>query len=143
MMIAIYPGSFNPFHQGHLDILNKAVKLFSKVYIVITKNIAKELEPNLASRVIQVKNFTKEVKNCEVLINQDELTADFAKKLNASYIIRGVRNEADFSYEREIYDVNKYLNPKLETIILIADSEKREISSTSIKEIELYKRGKK
>ncbi|QGS52328.1 phosphopantetheine adenylyltransferase [Spiroplasma tabanidicola] len=142
-MIAIYPGSFNPFHQGHLDILNKAVKLFSKVYIVITKNIAKELEPNLASRVIQVKNFTKEVKNCEVLINQDELTADFAKKLNASYIIRGVRNEADFSYEREIYDVNKYLNPKLETIILIADSEKREISSTSIKEIELYKRGKK
>ncbi|QBQ08093.1 phosphopantetheine adenylyltransferase [Spiroplasma gladiatoris] len=141
-MIAIYPGSFNPFHKGHLDILKKAQKLFTKIYIVITKNISKNMNPNLNSRVEQVKEFVKEFSNCEVIVNENELTAELAKKLNVQYIIRGVRNENDFTYEREINDVNKFLNNDLETIIFIADSEKRTISSSSIKEIEIYKKGK-
>ncbi|QEH62250.1 phosphopantetheine adenylyltransferase [Spiroplasma chinense] len=140
-MIAIYPGSFNPFHQGHLEVLKKGLALFEKVYVVVTKNILKEQESNFEQRVETLKQMINGLEGCEVLINENKLSAELAKELKASYMIRGVRDAKDFNYELELSDANKYLNKELETIIFIADSESREISSSRIKEIERYKKG--
>ncbi|AOG60775.1 phosphopantetheine adenylyltransferase [Spiroplasma helicoides] len=139
-MIAIYPGSFNPFHEGHLDILKKALNLFSKIYIVVSKNILKDSNPDLKQRINSIVDLTKHYNNCEVILNENKLTADIAKELDAKFLIRGVRNIEDFKYEVELADANKFLNKDLETIIFISDSDRREISSTRLKEIEEYKR---
>jgi|GEM_PF-7123281 len=77
----------------------------------------------------------------KIIINNNKLTADLAKELKVNFLIRGIRDKNDLEYEVEIYDVNKSLNNNLETIIFIADSHERKISSTRLKEIEEYKKG--
>lgn len=138
-MKAIYPGSFDPFHEGHLEVLKKACKLFEVVYIVITKNIFKNTNPNLSSRRSQIEESVKGLGNCIVLENKDVLTGEFARNLGANYLIRGIRDKSDLDYEIELADANKKIFHDLETILFIADTNKREISSTRLKEINDYK----
>ncbi|ASP27908.1 phosphopantetheine adenylyltransferase [Spiroplasma corruscae] len=139
---AIYPGSFDPFHNGHLNVLTKALKLFDFVYIVITKNINKNKSPDLESRVAKIKQMTKELSNFEIVINDKLLTIDFAKQISANFIIRGVRDLETFKNEIEYIDANRTLNTDIETILIVSDMEQRKLSSSIIKEIEFYKNTK-
>ncbi|ATZ18924.1 phosphopantetheine adenylyltransferase [Williamsoniiplasma somnilux] len=138
-MKAIYPGSFNPFHEGHLNILTKALNIFDEIYIVVTKNINKINDSNFSSRMEKINKAVNNPK-VHVIINENELTIEIAKKYQCSHIIRGLRSDTDFKYELEYYDGNKFLDPNIETIYFISDHEKRKLSSTIIKEIANYKK---
>lgn len=140
MKIAIYPGSFNPFHKGHLNILKKAILLFDKVYVVVSKNVNKSLDPDLQSRVENIKNLIKDFSNVEIIINENKLTTTIAKELNACFIIRGLRSQTDFEYEIKYYDGFKSLDPNIEVVYFISDYDKRSLSSTILREIEFYKK---
>ncbi|ADR24301.1 pantetheine-phosphate adenylyltransferase [Mycoplasma leachii PG50] len=140
MKTAIYPGSFNPFHKGHLNILKKAILLFDKVYVVVSKNVNKSLDPDLQSRVENIKNLIKDFDNVEIIINENKLTTTIAKELNACFIIRGLRSQTDFEYEIKYYDGFKSLDPNIEVVYFISDYDKRSLSSTILREIEFYKK---
>ncbi|AGR41577.1 pantetheine-phosphate adenylyltransferase [Spiroplasma taiwanense] len=140
MKRAIYPGSFNPFHEGHLNILKKASKLFDEIIIVVTKNINKDLEPDLQARVDLIEKMTKNINNKKIALNINQLTADFAKERNINYLIRGIRDIDTLDYEIQLYDGNKLIYPELETVFFISDLGSRKVSSTFLKEIENYKK---
>ncbi|EOA07582.1 Phosphopantetheine adenylyltransferase [Mycoplasma yeatsii 13926] len=139
MRIAIYPGSFDPFHDGHLNIVKKASSLFDKLIIVVSKNINKSSLLSFEKRIEIITNLTKDFKNISVIANKDQLTTDIAKKLNAKYIVRGLRSQQDFDYELNYYDGFKSLDPNIEIVYFISDVEKRQLSSSAIKEIQFYK----
>lgn len=140
-MKAIFPGSFDPIHDGHLNIIKKASILFSKLYVVITNNLEKSNQTNIKTRAKQAAIACQNLNlNIEIVINEQMLTSDFAKQLGAKYIIRGLRNNNDLKYEMELAFANKQLNKDLETIFFIADYGLNEISSTFLNQIKQLKK---
>ncbi|WP_339020678.1 pantetheine-phosphate adenylyltransferase [Spiroplasma endosymbiont of Atherix ibis] len=139
MKSAIYPGSFDPFHEGHLNILLKATKLFDEVILVVTKNISKNNSLDLVQRVDKIKLKIKHLKNVKIEINQNQLTANFAKERKINYIVRGIRDSQTLDYEIELHDGNKSIYSELETVLFLSDNENRKVSSSLLKEIEKYK----
>lgn len=129
---AIFPGTFEVFHLGHVDILKKALKLFKKIYVVVSNNPKKD-ENTLDQRFLRTKIILQQLKlaNVEVIKNEGR-TIDIANKLECYYIIRGVRNNFDLEYEIKLYDSYKEINHNFETILLISDYEFRNLSSTRI-----------
>lgn len=143
MKIAVYPGSFDPITNGHLDIISRAKEIFDKVYIAIAVNSSKktlftmEERKELIEKVIQNdKSLNGKV---EVVIFTGLLTT-FARDINATAIVRGIRAVTDFDYEYAIYQVNRELAPNVDTVFLLASKENSFISSTIIKELARYGR---
>lgn len=136
---AIYPGSFDPFTNGHLDIVKKAAALFNKVYVVIGVNNAKRrgYEAEKMAQAIRKTLENESITNCEVAIC-DGLVAEFAKDVHAGYMIRGLRNNMDYNYEENIAEVNKLINPDLEYIYFRANNVA--LSSSMVKELVFYKK---
>ncbi len=132
MKKAIYPGSFDPFHKGHLSIYEKALKLFDEVIIYVTNNDEKENQSSLDKRKKQIKEM---IPNCKIIAN-NKLTALIALENDSFYILRGLRTIEEVEYELLIASVNKKLNTKLETVIIFSDEELKEISSSAIKNLE-------
>lgn len=131
---AIYSGSFDPIHEGHLSILKKANNLFDKIYVVVSNNPEKNSK-SLEARAAQITQFLQDHNvKFSVVINAG-LTVDIAHQLGAHYLIRGVRNELDLKYELALAQQNQQLAPDIETIFFLADADKVEISSTSIRNI--------
>lgn len=128
--IAIFPGTFNPIHKGHINILKKALNVFDFVYVVISNNPDKEKKITYQQKMKQVSEALKGFKNIEIIINDKELTGEFAKKINASFLIRSARNDLDFKYEYELAIGNKIVNPSLETILFFPDEDTIGYSST-------------
>ncbi|WP_422362409.1 pantetheine-phosphate adenylyltransferase [Reichenbachiella sp.] len=135
--IALFPGSFDPFTKGHEDIVRRALKLFDEVVVAIGYNSAKSRYFEVEYMVERVKSAFKSNENVSVMV-YNELTADLAKKTDASFLIRGLRNTTDFEYENSISQVNRYLNSQLETVFLITSPEYAHISSTIIREVHKY-----
>lgn len=135
---AIYPGSFDPFTNGHLDVVLKASKLFEKVHIVIGLNVNKKRTYNetLIKSAIEETLAEKNIKNCEVII-YDGLIAEYTKKHNVGYMIRGLRNNMDYNYEENIAEVNKLINPDLEYVYFRAENVA--VSSSMVKELHSFK----
>lgn len=135
---AVFPGSFDPITLGHKDIVERATRIFDKVYVAIGKNTTKTTMLPFESRFEIVSKVFKDMSNVEVL-TYEKLTVNLCEKLGASYIVRGLRSGTDFDYERNIALINTKLNPKIETMFFISNPEYAGISSTIIKEV--YKFG--
>ena len=135
--IALFPGSFDPFTKGHLDIVNRSLRLFHKVIIAIGNNSRKHRYFDISKTKEAIEKYFQDNSQVEVLI-YDELTAEIAKKKNAQYLIRGLRNTTDFEYENSISQINRYLNHNLETVFLITSTQFSHINSSIIREIQKY-----
>ena len=134
MSIAIYPGSFNPITKGHLDIATRAAKIFEKLVIGVYETPEKPLLFNTKERVEFVKQAIAGLPNVEVE-SFSGLTVDFAKKVKAKAMVRGLRMSADFDMEFDMAMMNKRLHPELETVCLMAKVEYQFLSSSLLKEV--------
>ncbi|QSF13844.1 pantetheine-phosphate adenylyltransferase [Mycoplasma sp. Mirounga ES2805-ORL] len=130
---AIYPGSFDPIHEGHIAVIDKALNIFEKIYVIVSINPDKENLANIEKRYQYVKNKLAKYKQIEVLINKNELIGNLAKKLDVNLLIRSARNNTDYSYELELAAGNNAVNPDLETILIIPDYDMIEYSSTLLR----------
>lgn len=135
--IALFPGSFDPFTNGHYDIVLRGLSIFDKIIISIGHNSQKKRYFELEMMLKCIHQAFKDYTNVEV-ITYNELTASLAKKYNARYLLRGLRNTTDFEYENSISQVNRYLNTELETIFLITSPKYAAISSSIIREVHKY-----
>jgi len=132
--IGIYPGSFDPIHKGHIDIINRATKLVDKLFIAVADSPHKNPLFNLEERKEMIdKEFSKET-GIEV-IAFNNLLVDLADSLNAQILIRGLRAVSDFEYEFQMLGMNRKLNSNIETVFLMADAQRQSISSNFIKDI--------
>ncbi len=133
MTIAIYPGSFDPITNGHIDIVTRASKLFEKIIIAIFETPNKRLFFSIEERVDLAKRAVANLPNVEVK-SYAGLTVDFAKQVNAKVMVRGLRMSADFEREFEMAMMNKKLYPELELVCLMASQEYQFLSSSLMKE---------
>ena len=136
--VAIFPGSFDPFTKGHEDIVLRGLKLFDEVIIAIGHNSAKSGRYfDVQFMVDRIKSIFIKYPNISVQ-TFSELTADFAKRNGAQFLLRGLRNTTDFEYENSIAQANKYLNKDLESVFLITSPEFAAINSSIIREVHRY-----
>lgn len=135
--IAIYPGSFDPFTNGHLDMVLKASKIFDRVHILIGINANKKRTYAAETMKVAIEQTLEEkgISNCEVYV-YDGLVAEYTKEKNIGYMIRGLRNNMDYNYEENIAEVNKLINPNLEYIYFRAENVA--VSSSMVKELSGY-----
>lgn len=138
MTTAIFPGSFDPITNGHVKMAIKASELFDELYFVIVTNTKKRYLFSPEKRVELAKESFKDYPNIHVVNKAASLTVDVAHELNAKFIVRGLRNETDFSFEREISAINKTQAPDLETVFLMAEPGDSFISSSMIKEVAAF-----
>ena len=137
MRNAIYPGSFDPITNGHIDIVLRASKLFDKLYVCVAKNLNKAPYFNIDERLKMVKEALKDIPNVEVIAT-DKLIVSIDKELNAVAIVRGLRAVTDFEYEFQLAAGNEYIDNNIEMVFLMASLNKSFISSSSIKEFYSY-----
>ncbi|MCR5451150.1 MAG: pantetheine-phosphate adenylyltransferase [Lachnospiraceae bacterium] len=137
MKRAIYPGSFDPITFGHLDIVKRSAKMFDEIIIAVLNNSAKNSLFSSDERVSMIKDLTASCKNVRVE-SFAGLTVDFAKRMNANIIIRGLRAVTDFEYELQIAQVNRVKNPDLETVFLTTSLNYSYLSSTVVREFASY-----
>jgi len=135
--IAIYPGSFDPFTNGHLDVVLKASKIFDTVHILIGINANKKrtYDAETMKNAIEETLAERGISNCKVYIYEG-LVAEYTKEKNIGYMIRGLRNNMDYNYEENIAEVNKLINPNLEYIYFRAENVA--VSSSMVKELSSY-----
>ena len=136
MTTVIYPGSFDPITNGHFDVLYRASELFDKVIVVVLSNINKDSFISTENRIELIRESSKHIKNVEV-DSYDGLTVEYAKARNAKVLIRGLRAVSDFEYEMQMAQINKNLDPELDTIFLVPRVENNFLSSSIVKEIAL------
>ena len=132
--IAIYPGSFDPITNGHIDLIHRAARLFDEVIVAITQNINKNSFLSIDERIEAVNISVQSLDNVRIL-SFDSLLVDFARDHNAQIIIRGLRAVSDFEYEFQLSGMNKRLNPNIETLFMTPSEEFANISSSLVREI--------
>jgi pantetheine-phosphate adenylyltransferase len=133
LTVAIYPGSFDPITNGHLDIINRATKLFEKLIIGVYNTPDKHLLFSTEERAEMVRQATANLPNVEVRVFNG-LTVDFAKRVKAQAIVRGLRMSADFEREFDLAMMNKKLAPDIELVCLMSDLKYQFLSSSLLKE---------
>lgn len=133
MTKAVYPGSFDPFTNGHLDIVKRASKIFQSIYVAVGDNPAKQPLFSKDERIKMIKDCTRELRNVDVA-SFDGLLVDFARKLKATVVIRGIRTVSDFEYEYQMALTNRALSNEIETVLLVTSKEFAFVSAKLIKE---------
>ena len=137
MKRAIFPGSFDPITNGHIDIIRRASTIFDEVYVVILENSEKRSTFSLEKRMQFIEHACQDMEH--VFVDHDScLTVDYAIKKQATAIIRGVRSVKDYEYERDIASINQHLNPDIETVLLFSSPEQSYVSSSMIRELASY-----
>lgn len=135
MTTAVYPGSFDPCTNGHLDIIKRASKMFDKLIVAVLDNPEKKTPLfSVEERVEILKNITKDMKNIEVM-SFSGLLVDFMKKQNSKVVVRGLRAVTDFEYEFQMALTNQKIGAGIETIFLATTAEFMFLSSSTVKEI--------
>ncbi len=137
MSIAIYPGSFDPITNGHLNIIARAAKSFDKLIVCVMVNGDKHPMFTLEERVEMIRRVTKDMDNVEV-DSSNALLADYARERNARVIIKGLRAMSDFEREFQMAIINHKLNPGLDTMFLTAEHQFMYLSSSVVKEMGHY-----
>ncbi|CAB9541655.1 Phosphopantetheine adenylyltransferase (EC [Bathymodiolus brooksi thiotrophic gill symbiont] len=132
--IAIYPGSFDPITNGHIDLIKRASKLFDTVIIGITQNSKKSAFLTIDNRLKGATDALIGIDNIKVM-GFDTLLVDFATAQNAQIILRGLRAVSDFEYEFQLSGMNKHLNPDIETLFMTPAEQYANISSSLVREI--------
>ena len=136
MKKALYAGSFDPFTNGHLDIVKQASDIFDEVIVAVAYNSEKKSFLPVEKRLGLIIKSVAGMENVSV-DSYEGLTVDYAKKNNVSVLIRGIRNSSDFEYEQQIAGVNQSLAPEIKTMFLTTKAENMFISSTIVREIYL------
>ena len=136
MTTVLYPGTFNPIHNGHADLVERAAALFDNVVLGIATSPHKS-PSELIVRVNLAKEVLSHIKNVEV-VGFNTLTVDFAKEIGASVILKGIRTVTDFDYEFQMLNMNRALQPRIETIFLAPSEENSYISSSLVRQIAGY-----
>ncbi len=134
MKIAVYPGSFDPITNGHLDILERSLALFDKVIILVAQNPTKKNRFSVPERVEMIKEAVKDYPNVTV-DSTDELTVEYAKKVGATHLIRGLRAVSDFEYEFQLNSANNYIDNKIDMVFFMSSGNKSFINSSTIVEM--------
>lgn len=129
MAIALFPGSFDPFTAGHEAILRRVLPLFDKVVVAVGVNSEKHCMFSVEERMARIRTALADCPSVEVT-SYSGMTIDLCHRLGAKAIIRGIRTAQDFDYEQTIAAVNRLQDPSIETLLLLADPEHRDISST-------------
>ena len=137
MIKAVFPGSFDPPTNGHLDIIQRASKLFDDVDVVISVNPNKQYMFSEQERLEMLKELLKDYKNVQVHL-WEGLIVNYAKEIGAKVLIRGIRSSNDFSYEFELAHMNQNLNPQIETMFLPSKEKWGVVKSSSIKELSMF-----
>ncbi|HJA40441.1 MAG TPA: pantetheine-phosphate adenylyltransferase [Firmicutes bacterium] len=135
--IAICPGSFDPITNGHLDIIERGSKLFDEIRVVLLNNQQKQPFFTIQERLQLIQEVTKHIKNIQVDVHSG-LLVEYAEKVQACAVIRGLRAVSDFEYEMQITAVNKKLKDELETVFIMANTAYSFISSSIVKEVASY-----
>src|SRR6056297_3369337 len=135
--IAVFPGSFDPFTVGHYSIVQRAKPLFNKIIISIGHNTSKKTYLTLENRKRLIKDIFKDDPKIDVT-HFEGLTVDFCLKMNAKYLLRGLRTAADFEYERAIGQVNKAMSPEIESVFLLTAPEYTPVNSTIVRDILIH-----
>lgn len=131
---AVFPGSFDPITNGHVDIVRRALPIFDQVIIAIGVNSQKQALFSLEQRMSWIRDVFKD--EPKVVVDTFEgLTVNFCKKVDAHYLVRGIRSAADFDYEKTISQLNHIIGEDLETVFLVSSPEYSFISSTIVREI--------
>jgi len=136
--IALYPGSFDPITNGHLDVLERASRMFDEVVIAVLNHPSKKSFLPTEIRVKLIKEATKDIKNVRV-DSFNGLTVEYAKSINAGFLIRGLRTITDFEYEFQLCQTNQVLAPEIDTVFLSTKHEHNFISSSMVKELSNHK----
>ena len=134
MKLAIYPGTFDPVTNGHLDILERAASVFGTVYVAVAKNIHKNPLFTTDERIKLIKEGTSHYTNVEV-DQFDGLAVDYAQKVGASVIIRGLRAISDFDYEFQMALMNRHMNDSIDTVFFMPHEDYTYLSSSTVREI--------
>ena len=134
MKRAIYPGSFDPITNGHLDILKRATEVFDEIIVLVAVNPNKHFSFSPEERVAMIEEATKEYKNVKVDF-YDGLTVKYAKEHNAKHLIRGLRAVTDFEYEFQLASANEYVDESIDMVFFMARGDKKFISSSGVMEL--------
>lgn len=134
MKTAIYPGSFDPITNGHLDIIKRGAKIFDRLIIAVLINVDKKGLFEIEERVELIKRVTKDIKNVEV-VSFNGLLIDLLREKEADVILKGLRGVLDFEYEMQMALINNKLDSNVETLFMMTAAENSYISSSSVKQI--------
>ena len=134
----VYPGTFDPVTLGHMDIIRRGAKLVDRLVIGVTTNPSKSPMFTIDERMAMVQREVEGVEGEIHVVSFDSLLMDFAEREGAKVIVRGLRAVADFEYEYQMAGMNQQINPRVETVFLMADVSLQPIASRLVKEIALY-----
>jgi len=134
MTIAVFPGSFDPLTNGHLDLITRASKIFDQLIVAVGQNTSKRGVFTTDERVAFIEKTTQHLANVSVRV-ETGLTVTFMQDIHATVLVRGIRNSVDFEYEQGIAGMNRTLDPNVDTVCLMANPQYQFVSSSLLKEV--------